>query len=90
MQEIVIKISEEEYKCVQITGHIGNTTQVSNAIYTGALLPKNHGRLIDANVLSFRLNEAQIEGTDIYKGLGEAKQIVEDAPTIIEADEVTE
>ena len=38
--EIVIDIPEKEYKCVQITGHIGNTTQVSNAIYNSTPLPK--------------------------------------------------
>ena len=47
--ELVIKIPEEEYKCVQITGHIGNVTQVSNAIFTGKPIPKGHGRLIDAD-----------------------------------------
>lgn len=33
--QIVIDIPEEEYRCVQITGCIGNETCVSNAIYNG-------------------------------------------------------
>lgn len=49
--ELVIKIPEEEYKCVQITGCIGNKTCISNAIYNGTPLPKGHGRLIDADEL---------------------------------------
>ena len=47
--KIVIDIPEEEYKCVQITGCIGNKTCISNAIYNGTPLPKGHGRLIDVN-----------------------------------------
>ena len=49
--QIVIDIPEEEYKCVQITGCIGNKTCISNAIYNGTPLPKGHGRLIDADEL---------------------------------------
>jgi hypothetical protein len=49
-------------------------------------LPKGHGRLGDLSEIYVKLNEAQVEGTDEYKGLGEAKQIVCNASTIIEAD----
>ena len=42
--QIVIEISEEEYKCVQLTGHIGNATAISNAILNGTPLPEHHGR----------------------------------------------
>ena len=45
--QIVIDIPEEEYKCVQITGCIGNKTCISNAIYNGTPLPKGHGRILD-------------------------------------------
>lgn len=41
---------------------------------------------ISRKAVMIELNEAQIEGTEEYKGLGEAKQIVYDAPTIIKAD----
>ena len=40
--KLIIDMPEEEYKCVQITGHIGNTTQVSNAILNGIPLSKGH------------------------------------------------
>ena len=53
-------------------------------------LPKGHGRLGDLSKIYDRLNDAQIEGTVEYKGLGEAKQIICDAPTIIEADRESE
>ena len=49
--KIVIEISEEEYKCVQLTGHIGNVTAISNAILNSTPLPKHYGRLIDADAL---------------------------------------
>lgn len=39
-------------------------------------------RLIDADKLIITLNERQIEGTEEYKGLGEAKLITDNAPTV--------
>lgn len=36
---------------------------------------------IDRNILLEELNEAQIEGDEYYKGLGEAKRIVCEQPT---------
>ena len=37
---------------------------------------------IDRNILLEELNETQIEGDEYYKGLGRAKQIVCDQPTV--------
>lgn len=92
--EVVIRIPKRTYDRVSKRGIIAygdDAYYIGLAIENGTVLPKGHGRLINANDLSFKLNEAQIEGTDTYKGLGEAKQIVEDAPTIIEADkEITD
>ena len=39
-------------------------------------------RYIDADKLTVKLNEAQIEFDKNYYGLGEAKQIVDNAPTV--------
>lgn len=39
-------------------------------------------RLIDANKLVFELNDAQVEYDEFYKGLGKAKIIVENQPTV--------
>ena len=58
---------------------------IYDAIRNGTPL-KGHGRLGDLGKIYVELNEAQIEGTEEYKGLGKAKQIVCDAKTIIEAD----
>ena len=60
---------------------------IIDAIRTGTPLPKGHERLGDLGKIYVELNEAQIERTPEYKGLGAAKQIVCDAKTIIEADE---
>lgn len=71
--ELVIKIPEEEYKCVQITGCIGNKTCISNAIYNGTPLPKGHGKLIDVSEY-------------FKKEFGDAREFLDKATTIIEAD----
>ena len=39
-------------------------------------------RLIDANVLREALNDAQVEFDEFYKGLGKAKSIVDEMPTV--------
>ena len=82
--ELVIRIPEEEYKCVQITGCIGNKTCISNAIYNGTPLPKGHGRLIDADAY-----------IDKHEECGWLDDITVDefnaiTPTIIEADKEQE
>lgn len=95
--KIAIDISDEEYKCVQITGHIGNVTQISNAIFNGILLPKNHGRLIDADYLkdvillhNFHGNNKNIVPYADRRGYRlrqrEVDESIINAPTIIEAD----
>ena len=82
--QIVIGIPEEEYRCVQITGCIGNSTCISNAIYNGILLPKGHGDLIDRKDLT---PDAGYE--DGIFGAVSCQQIVE-AEAIIEADKESE
>lgn len=81
--ELVVKIDEKDYQLMK-DGHI--PFNVLDSIRNAIQLPKNHGQLGDLGEIYVKLNDAQVEGTDEYKGLGEAKQIVCDAPTIIEAD----
>ena len=80
--ELVIKIPEEEYKCIQLTGHIGNATQVSNAIFNGTLLTKGHGPLIDINEL-----EPDTEW-DYYEDdfISYSRNQIKSAKAIVEAD----
>ena len=86
--ELVIKIPEEMYKWVNEVNKFSDDYGISDFIdlvKNGTLLPEGHGRLGDLSKIYVELNEAQIEGTEEYKGLGEAKQMICDAKTIIEA-----
>ncbi len=59
--KIVIDIPEEEYKCVQITGCIGNKTCIANAIYNGTPLPKGHGKLIVLSETKLKENQMNLD-----------------------------
>ncbi len=47
--ELVIKIPEDEYQNILLTGKA--SFRAVNAIEAGTLLPKGHGKLIDMNTL---------------------------------------
>jgi len=83
--QIVIDIPEEEWIRWIVDGEI-DAIVLRDSLIKGTPLPKGHGRIGDLSKIYVELNETQIEGTEGYKGLGEAKQIVCDAQTIIEAD----
>ena len=79
--QIVINIPEEEYKCVQITGCIGNKTCISNAIYNGVLLPKGHGRILDEkDILDTKNNDGG------WYDLVDMPEYIAGVKAIIEAD----
>ena len=86
--ELVIKIPEKIYKYVQLIGSINmlDTQQVANAIFDGKPLPKGHGRLIDADALCdyFWDNRSKLY---THKDL---QIVIDNAPTIIEADKESE
>lgn len=92
--ELVVKIDEEQYEFIKQSMTIDKVKDYHALLYdicerikNGTPLPKGHGRLGDLSKIYVELNEAQVEGTEEYKGLGEAKQIVCNAPTIIKEDE---
>ena len=70
--EIVIKIDEKDYQLMK-DGHI--PFNVLDSIRNAIPLPKNHGRLIDADALWRKW---------VFDAIG--KQEIDDAPTVIEAD----
>lgn len=72
--EIVIKIDEKDYQSLK-DGHI--SFSVLDVIMNGTILPKGHGRLIDADELT--------EST-LCKTFGLRSVDIDNAPTIIEAD----
>lgn len=86
--KLIIDIPEILFKKIQ--NRKADKRTLETVIMRGIPLPKSHGRLGDLGKIYVELNEAQIEGTEEYKGLGEAKQIVCNAPTIIEADTESE
>ena len=51
--EVVIKIPEEDYKLIKETEkkEPSDLNYISRKIVTGTVLPKGHGRLIDADTL---------------------------------------
>ena len=78
--QIVIDISKEDYKRVSTIVDMGLGTNVDEAIKNGVLIPKGHGRLIDADALyeQYVYADYDFDMTMAY------------APTIIEADEEQE
>ena len=85
--KLIIDIPDYDYRQIKEYYEKNDIVEATYSyIYHGTPLPKGHGRLGDLSKIYDRLNDAQIEGTVEYKGLGEAKQIICDAPTIIEAD----
>ena len=82
--ELVIKIPEEIYKASQIIDvKYEDVIQIPlEVIKNGISLPKGHGRLIDADTIYF-IDEDFLCQSDYVV----AECAVDNAPTIIEADE---
>ena len=84
--QIVIDIPEEYYNILKT---YGGMSVPEEAILNGTILPKGHGRLIDADEIIHLTNEIEAEGVEdredrlYYLFL---KTVLKDAPTIIEAD----
>ena len=85
--KIVIELSEEDYNNIDdcILGVYGD------AIKNGVLLPKGHGKLIDADVLNRDLENAQANLGDALSeafddGLIWASEVVNKSQAVIEAD----
>lgn len=92
--KIVIEIPDQAYKEVKrdIPENLNHTPYelIAKSIRNGTPLPKEHGRLIDADELIKQLEAtANIEWNmqvGSSKGLEDAIDIVDDAPTIIDVD----
>ena len=76
--QILIEISDETYKKIQ--NKILYPWDVES-ILNGISTPKGHGRLIDADALCEELGDINM---DIYTN--EVKEMIDNAPTVIEAD----
>ena len=92
--ELVIKMSEERYKDIQRIAEVqlesNHFKTAEQIIAKGTPLPKGHGKLIDAGELTRQLelvaNDEWNKQVGSSKGLEDAIDIIEDTPTIIEAE----
>ena len=73
--QIVIDIPDDDYENKTLVDYFGCYSKMLDAtIYNGTVLPKGHGKLIDADALK-RIGRYSHTNSDI-----------DNAPTIIEAD----
>ena len=83
--QIVIKIDEEIYKkCKWKNNGVVGLEWWERAIANGTPLPKGHGRLIDADKIQFENTEF-----DTYGDYCRAFDAIDQAETVLEADNVT-
>lgn len=87
--KIVIDISDKVYEDI-VNGIIYTSTrdvqgEVTYAVQNGTPLPKGHGRIVDVGTIDLNQDEF-ISQSDYYT----AECAIENAPTIIEANEESE
>lgn len=80
--ELVVKIPEKIYESVMDGTYCGTLYQ---ELKNGILLPKGHGRLVDADEID---NNIYNLTRSMDLNYGQISEVVDTAPTIIEADEV--
>lgn len=82
--QIVIDIDEKDYNFIQEVdeSNYSVTTNLYKAVYEGIILPKGHGRLIDADRLKTHFVGTE-QGTDLEVYL---EPTIINAPTVIEAE----
>lgn len=84
--KIVIDIPEEMYTNGQLDKFFGcSSKKLDEVIYTGIPLPKGHGRLIDADAFSGDMF-CDADLTNQHTCYDSIRKLLDDAPTIIEAD----
>ena len=82
MQEVVIKIPEEEYNKI-INTHPNMCSFIEQQIKMGTVLPKGHGRFIDADAL---MEDVKKHYFDDHKAIRYVEIPLSVAPTVLEAD----
>lgn len=84
MAKIVIDIPDFLYKQI-LKKHVSKAT-IARVFQNGIILPKGHGRLIDADEIIHLTNEIEAEDREEESYHLFLKTVLTDAPTIIEAD----
>ena len=94
MKRLVIEIPDEVYNFIKNRGHIPHHVNIAPEIEKGIVLPKGHGRLIDADDLIQDI----IDDNQLCIFNSESERIIHDemvnfaidrltyCPTIVEAD----
>lgn len=83
--EVVIRIPKRTYDRVSERGIIAygdDAYYIGHAIKNGTVLPKGHGRLIDADAINIH-DVSPTYGMEVY---GVTQDDIEYEPTVIEAD----
>lgn len=84
--KIVIDIPDEVIETRKYDLFFGvGSTKLTEVIENGTPLPKGHGRLIDADVLKMDkrvCGDRYLSGSSLFV----ANKVIEQAPTVIEAD----
>ena len=89
MIELVIKISEDEYRNILLTGKANFCTV--NAIQSGTILPKGHETLKDTDKLySIFKEKCDAYNIDNLSFMSDMDMNFDLAPTIVEADKENE
>ena len=81
--QIVISIEDEFYDYIKEQVKDGITNPLKVAIVNGKILPKGHGRLVDADEIDNNIYDLT-RSMDL--NYGQISEVVDTAPTIIEAD----
>ncbi len=87
--KVVIDIPDEVYEeFKEGRPSMKNDCIISNAVFDGKVLPKGHGRLIDADALIKSIEEKskRLKNLDTINGLCGAINLIYEAKSIIEAD----
>ena len=103
MVEVVIRLPKEVYENIQKIDRIiagrrnGNTIEFAlwNGVKNGTVLPKGHGRLVDADEMVKILKKSEYykeKRGDFYGAdvTSRVKNFIEDTETVIEADKEVE
>lgn len=79
--QIVIDIPKEMYKSA-LNGYLCGSETLVNAIKNGTPLPKDHGRLIDADAINLK-DISPVDGFSVY---GATAEDIDLTPTVLEAE----
>ena len=84
--QVVVEVDTKVYEHAKLRDALGQSSVYSQIIANGTPLPRCHGRLIDADKLDTRERGNNSQRCMWYN----IKQIIDSAPTIIEADKESE